>query len=68
MSSEAEKKAEFDKIDTDGDGVISAEELKTHLQGGNSKVSDANAASLFKWADDNSDGEISFKEYAEFVR
>ncbi|MFE4976427.1 hypothetical protein ACFRAR_30530 [Kitasatospora sp. NPDC056651] len=34
MSSEAEKKAAFDEIDTDGDGFISAAELKAHVRGG----------------------------------
>ncbi|MGW3073722.1 MULTISPECIES: EF-hand domain-containing protein [unclassified Kitasatospora] len=67
MTSEAEKKAAFDQIDTDGDGFISAAELKAHVQQ-DPKVSDANAEAIFKWADDNSDGQISFKEYAEFVR
>ncbi|MFJ6777493.1 EF-hand domain-containing protein [Kitasatospora sp. NPDC091257] len=67
MSSADNKKSQFDEIDTDGDGYISAAELKAHLQE-NPKVSDANAEALFKFADDNSDGQISFEEFAAVVR
>lgn len=67
MSSDASKKSQFDEIDTDGDGYISAAELKAHLQQ-NPKVSDANAEALFRFADDNSDGRISFEEFAAVVR
>ncbi|MBD0671122.1 EF-hand domain-containing protein [Streptomyces sp. CBMA156] len=67
MSSEVEKKAEFDKIDTDGDGFISAEELKVNVKK-NPKVTDSQAEVIFKWADDNSDGKITFEEYAKFVK
>ncbi|MFD4660227.1 EF-hand domain-containing protein [Kitasatospora sp. NPDC058444] len=67
MSSDASKKSQFDEIDTDGDGYISAAELKAHLQE-NPKVSDANAEALFKFADDNGDGQITFEEFAAVVR
>ncbi|MEU9046504.1 MULTISPECIES: EF-hand domain-containing protein [unclassified Kitasatospora] len=67
MSGDAHKKAQFDEIDTDGDGFISAMELKTHLQK-NPKVSEANAEALFKIADENDDEQISFEEFAAVIR
>ncbi|GAA0675454.1 hypothetical protein GCM10010193_30570 [Kitasatospora atroaurantiaca] len=67
MRSNAEIQSQFDEIDTDGDGYITADELKMYLQQ-NPKVSDANAAATFKYADENSDGQISFEEFAELIR
>ncbi|MFI9360559.1 EF-hand domain-containing protein [Kitasatospora sp. NPDC053057] len=67
MSGNASTRAQFDAIDTDGDGFISAGELKTFLQE-NPKVSDANAKQAFDFADENSDNQISYEEFAKFVR
>lgn len=61
------KRAQFEEIDTDGDGFITADELKIYLQQ-NPKVSDANAAATFNFADDNGDQQISFEEFAAFIK
>ncbi|MFI6446314.1 EF-hand domain-containing protein [Kitasatospora sp. NPDC050543] len=61
------KRAQFEEIDTDGDGFITADELKIYLQQ-NPKVSDANAAATFNFADDNGDQQISFEEFTAFIK
>lgn len=58
---------DFDKIDIDNDGYITADELRMALQD-NPKVSDANIAAIVRMADENGDRRIDFDEYANFVR
>ncbi|MEU0941157.1 EF-hand domain-containing protein [Embleya sp. NPDC005971] len=64
----SDKRAAFDRIDTDNDGFITADEFKASLQTPDGKVSDANAAAIVSMADDNGDRRIDFDEYAKFVR
>ncbi|AJT65009.1 EF-hand domain-containing protein [Streptomyces chattanoogensis] len=63
-----DKRAAFDKIDTDRDGYITADEFKASLQTGSGKVSDDNAKMIVRMADENGDKKIDYDEYAKFVR
>ncbi|WP_406190393.1 MULTISPECIES: EF-hand domain-containing protein [unclassified Streptomyces] len=63
-----DKRAAFDKIDTDGDGFITADEFKAALQTSSGKVSDENATAIVNMADENGDKKIDFDEYSKFVR
>lgn len=67
MSDIESKRRDFDEIDTDNDGYITAGELAAALQS-NPRVSDENVAAVVKIADDNGDRKIDFTEYAELVR
>lgn len=60
------KKA-FDAIDTDGDGYITADELKASL-GDEPDVSDDNIAAIIRMADDNGDQKITFEEYSSIAK
>ncbi|MYT31550.1 MULTISPECIES: EF-hand domain-containing protein [unclassified Streptomyces] len=64
----ADKRADFNKIDTDGDGFITADEFKASLQNGSGKVSDENVKVIVRMADENGDKKIDFDEYAKFAR
>ncbi len=67
MSDIASKRRDFDEIDTDNDGFVSAAELAAALQN-NPRVSDDNIAAIVRIADDDGDRRIDFEEYAELVR
>lgn len=67
MAAGSDARRQFNEIDTDGDGFITAEELKSYLQE-NPMVSDANVAQTFAMADRDSDDEISFDEFQQFIR
>ncbi|MFD0266687.1 EF-hand domain-containing protein [Streptomyces sp. NPDC127106] len=64
----ADKRAAFDEIDTDGDGFITADEFKASLQATSTKVSDENVEVIVRMADENGDKKITFDEYAKFAR
>lgn len=61
-------KQQFEKIDTDNDGYITADELKRDLRAGSSKVSDENVQRIVAMADKDGNQRIDLKEYAEFVK
>ncbi|MGW1627396.1 EF-hand domain-containing protein [Streptomyces sp. NPDC002172] len=61
------KRRDFDEIDTDDDGFVSAAELAASLQT-NPRVSDENVAAVIRIADDDGDRQIDFDEYAKLVR
>ncbi|MDH6704145.1 MULTISPECIES: EF-hand domain-containing protein [unclassified Kitasatospora] len=67
MSSMRSAREQFDEIDTDHNGYISPDELKTYLMQ-NPKVSEANAKATIQYADENSDGRISFEEFSDLIR
>ncbi|MGW4550932.1 EF-hand domain-containing protein [Streptomyces violaceorubidus] len=67
MSDIASKRHDFDEIDTDKDGFVTAAELAASLQT-NPKVSDDNVAAVVKIADEDGDRRIDFEEYAALVR
>ena len=58
-------KEDFDAIDTDGDGYITASEMLTAL---GEKLSADEAATIVTMADDDGDQKISYEEYAKFAR
>ncbi|MFM9446892.1 EF-hand domain-containing protein [Streptomyces acidiscabies] len=64
MANIEEARKEFDRIDTDGDGVITAVEFKTALaQGGDWNVTEAVAESIIKSRDLDGDKKLSFDEF-----
>jgi Ca2+-binding EF-hand superfamily protein len=67
MATEEHARRQFNEIDTDGDGFITASELKSYLQE-NPSVSDANAAQTFTFADTDNDQEITYDEFKDFIR
>ncbi len=60
----AGSKEDFDAIDTDGDGSISAAELKTSLA--DDEGDDKLVAWVTEMADTDGDKKISFEEYMAF--
>jgi len=67
MSDSNKVREDFDQIDTDDDGYITADELKESLKG-NPKISDENVATVAQMADEDGDQKITYDEYAKFVR
>ncbi|GAA4913889.1 EF-hand domain-containing protein [Streptomyces coeruleoprunus] len=67
MTVSAQHRMQFEEIDTDGDGYITADELKESLQG-DGKVSPENLAVIVRMADEDGDRRIDLDEYAKFVR
>jgi Ca2+-binding EF-hand superfamily protein len=59
-------KEDFDAIDTDGDGYITASELLTSLAD-NPKVSPDDIAAVIQMADEDGDNQISYEEYEKFA-
>lgn len=67
MSVNDKTKSDFDEIDTDNDGFITANEMKESLKG-NPKVSDENVGVIAAMADKDGDQKITYAEYEKFVR
>jgi len=64
VASIEEARKEFDRIDTDGDGEITAAEFKTALaQGGDWNVTESVAESIIKSRDLDGDKKLSFDEF-----
>ncbi len=68
MSDSDVARQDFDAIDTDGDGYITASELLTAIVIANPKTSDDNIAAIVLMADEDGDNRISYEEYAKIVR
>ncbi|MEU9128700.1 EF-hand domain-containing protein [Kitasatospora sp. NPDC048540] len=62
------KRADFDAIDTNHDGFITAKEFREALQTPSGQISEANANAFVKLADKNGDDKISFEEYDAITR
>ena len=59
---------EFQRIDTDGDGFITAVEFKTALaQGGDWNVTESVAEAIIKTRDLNGDKVLSFDEFWTYL-
>ncbi|MBT3153583.1 EF-hand domain-containing protein [Streptomyces sp. CHD11] len=64
MADIEEARKQFERIDTDGDGFITAAEFKTALaQGGDWNVTEAVAEALIRSRDLNGDKLLSFDEF-----
>jgi calmodulin len=68
MSTDDKKKQDFDEIDADGDGYITASELLTASVKENPKISDDDIFTIITMADDDGDKKISYEEYVRFAR
>jgi len=67
LSPEEEMKEAFRVFDTDGDGVISKEELKQVMQQLDPDMSDADIDDMMHEADTNKDGKIDFNEFKRMM-
>ena len=67
MSDSDTVREDFDAIDTDDDGYITADELKESFKD-NPKVSPENVDTIARMADEDGDQKITYEEYAKFVR
>ncbi|MCX4407877.1 MULTISPECIES: EF-hand domain-containing protein [unclassified Streptomyces] len=64
MADIEEARKQFERIDTDGDGFITAAEFKTALaQGGDWNVTDSVAEAIIATRDLNGDKVLSFDEF-----
>jgi calmodulin len=61
------KRRTFNQIDVDGDGFITADELRASLET-DRQVSADNIATIIQMADDDGDRQIDFAEYAKLSR
>jgi Ca2+-binding EF-hand superfamily protein len=68
MNTSDNTRQDFDEIDVDGDGYITAGELLRASVKNNPKISDDNIAAIVQMADSDGDNKISYEEYARFVR
>ena len=63
-SAQAEElKKAFAVMDTNGDGVVTKDELKSLLKGLGEDVNDDVVDEMIKMADENGDGKIQFQEF-----
>ena len=63
-SAQAEElKKAFAVMDTNGDGVVTKDELKSLLKGLGEDVNDEVVDEMIKMADENGDGKIQFQEF-----
>ncbi|MER6630134.1 EF-hand domain-containing protein [Streptomyces sp. NPDC000987] len=68
MADIEEARKEFQRIDSDGDGFITAAELKTALaQGGDWNVTESVAEAIIKTRDLNGDKVLSFDEFWTYL-
>jgi Ca2+-binding EF-hand superfamily protein len=67
MGASDKARQDFDEIDTDGDGYITASKLLRESAKDNPKISDADIAAIIQMADDGNQ-RISYEEYTKFVR
>ena len=68
MSASDKTRQDFDEIDADGDGYITASEFLTASVKENPKISHDDIVKIITMADDDGDKKISYEEYVRFVR
>lgn len=68
MSTSDTTRQDFDAIDSDGDGYITASELLAASVKDNPKISTDDIVAIVTMADDDGDKKISYEEYARLVR
>ena len=61
-------KEQFDKIDTDGTGDLSLEELTTVLRSLGENITTEQVQDLINQVDENGDGEVQFPEFVEILK
>ncbi len=62
-----EYKATFEMVDVDGDGYITAAELRSLMHALGQDISQSRAVEIVVQADGNADGRISLPEFAELM-
>lgn len=67
LSDEALRKA-FDEIDADKGGTIDKSELAAAIKKANPNATDEMVENLWKFADNDGNGEITFEEYCQIMR
>ena len=62
-------RAAFEKLDADGDGIVSLEELRTSLLTARPELGDAApvVVRMLRAADLDGDGAVGFEEFAQIV-
>jgi Ca2+-binding EF-hand superfamily protein len=68
VSARDKTRRDFDQIDADGDGYITASELLTASIAENPKVSHDDIVTIITMAGGDGDKKIAYEEYARFVR
>ena len=67
MADTSEYAATFELLDTDGDGRLSAAELKNLMSALGDEITDEAAAQAVDVVDDDGDGLISIEEFASWL-
>jgi Ca2+-binding EF-hand superfamily protein len=67
MSDPEQYQATFELVDADGDGYISAEELKSLMKALGQEITDTRAVEVVVDADGNRDGKISLEEFTAMM-
>ncbi|BAP56117.1 calmodulin [Thioploca ingrica] len=68
MSTEKEIRAAFDACDKDHSGFLKGEELKTAFSTAKHEATQEELEAIMAYADENGDGQLSYEEFAKFVR
>jgi Ca2+-binding EF-hand superfamily protein len=68
LSTSDSTKDDFDAIDEDGDGFVTASELLRASVKENSKITNDQILQIVMMADQDGDNKVSYEEYAKFVR
>jgi calmodulin len=58
----------FRVFDKDGDGYITAEELKQAMLNLNEEVTDEDIEDMIREADDNGDGTVNYEEFIKMMK
>ncbi|RAY11231.1 EF-hand domain-containing protein [Actinomadura craniellae] len=67
MANVEDYRATFEMVDVDGDGYISAAELKNLMSALGQEITDSRAVEVIVEGDRSRDGKLSLEEFAQFV-